>query len=607
MAVPPTTPPPTLGGLLGGKTPLPGAHFHAPHVAHPTLDVAAVVAAVAAVLIWREWSKRRANQVDRVLATMAAVLGVHGGTGDHHVKKRGGGGKPATRWRHGKLVMVRASYPIHAIAHPKARAEMDRALSDLLGCPVECEWNVRKGTVKMTVAAPVADEDPGTMHQLRAVFAHALEDAKVTAGDHSSDGDLTSFTVDYGPTSSDADEAWRVKIDGVVCSKTARAWVSQWKPAAHQVTYKTRPELPNFVAHPTSLAVDSKRPYLIPIGVAGTGPTTWDLDDQTSPHALAVGTTGSGKSSLLAGLVAGAARLGVEIRIIDGKGDSLSGLKDFPGVTDFEARDHARMIAMLGEVDILRQQRSDSVDDESMRRDDLRHLILVVDEAGQLIRRCETKDDRDEILRRITSLSAAGRSARVHLVLGLHQARADLLGGTEVRGLFAVRVALGRMDRHSRQMLDLHNEVPATPPGRSIVATPDGVEREVQVYWTPSDPRHSLNATDRALMDALTDPAVKQGQSSIMPLPAEMLGNGPVTPLGNAHGNTVGNATGNALPPALPPEQVERIKALRAAGATYRAIADELGISVKAAHKYGSQQLESAARPRLRVVPDDEG
>jgi transposase len=52
---------------------------------------------------------------------------------------------------------------------------------------------------------------------------------------------------------------------------------------------------------------------------------------------------------------------------------------------------------------------------------------------------------------------------------------------------------------------------------------------------------------------------------------------------------------------------VERIKALRAAGATYRAIADELGISVKAAHKYGSQQLESAARPRLRVVPDDEG
>jgi hypothetical protein len=85
-------------------------------------------------------------------------------------------------------------------------------------------------------------------------------------------------------------------------------------------------------------------------------------------------------------------------------------------------------------------------------------------------------------------------------------------------------------------------------------------------------------------------------------------GNGTGTPVGNEpilrtyrggmspgnEGTSPGNETGT--PPPLSPEKIARIHELRADGVTYRAIADELGIGVKTAHKYGSR------RPTLRLV-----
>jgi hypothetical protein len=118
--------------------------------AHSDLIVGAVIAGIAALFIVREFRRRRAAMVEPVLATMANVLGVHDGA--EPLRKRGG--KPATKWRHGKLVMVRVSYPRHVIAHPKARANVDLALEDLLGEAVHCEWPREKRTVKMTVTAP---------------------------------------------------------------------------------------------------------------------------------------------------------------------------------------------------------------------------------------------------------------------------------------------------------------------------------------------------------------------------------------------------------------------------------------------------------------------
>ena len=114
---------------------------------------------------------------------------------------------------------------------------MAAALTARLGAPVDVRYDLTKGHITVTRIEPEPDQDPATMRQLRQVFAD-VAGADITETGHDTDGRLTAFTVTYNPTSADTDPAWRAKLDGIVCAKTAHPWVAEWTPSAHRADYK---------------------------------------------------------------------------------------------------------------------------------------------------------------------------------------------------------------------------------------------------------------------------------------------------------------------------------------------------------------------------------
>lgn len=617
-ATPPAAPPPTTRPKLFPW--LRNAdNIHAPHIPHPALIAAGIIAAIAIYFVMKERANRRDNQVDRVLATMSAVLGVHG---NEKIVRRAGWGHKAVRWQHGKLVRVSVGYPKHCVAHPKARAEMQIALTDLLGEPVALEWEIRKGGLVMTVIGEPDDEDPGTMRQLRQVFAHALDDAKVTAEHHDTDGQITQFTVTYGPTHVDADETWRAKIDGIVCAKTARAWVSAWSPSQHTVTYKTRAELPSMILHPCQPIADKDS---LPFGVAVDGTTVaWDLSE--SPHCLVVGRAGRGKSVVIRGLAMEACRAGrsIDVRIVDPKKISLLALRGHPGISEFAVTE-TDMVDTIHRVFLEVEDRNSRYFDNLATKEELCHqrLLLIVDETWELIRRLNAahtasgaKGKIHPAIEDLFAIARTGREIGIHLLAGMQRPDASMLSG-EGRNNFGVRIALGGLDQHAAKMVGGEGLVTTKARGQAELIEEGEPSILCQAYWTP-DPSERLSPAEAECLAALG--AVQPVSTIQTPLPAVLSGNDAVTTCARLSGNDAVTTPGNGLPPPLADEQIARIQALRAGGATYRAIADQLGVSVKAAHKYGSQEAQlslqlpdgkdagpvTSGRPRLHVVPNGE-
>ncbi|MCS7351620.1 FtsK/SpoIIIE domain-containing protein [Thermoflexus sp.] len=183
----------------------------------------------------------------------------------------------------------------------------------------------------------------------------------------------------------------------------------------------------------------------VPVGYTDEGtPFVLDLHDRAyGPHAMVIGTTGSGKSEAMRTLALALALHfppeRIQLLFIDFKGGGafapLEGLPHSVGLlSNLDAREAARALETLeGELDrrqrILAERGADHADAAG-----LPHLVVMVDEFAEML------DQIPDGMGRMIRLARLGRSLGMHLVLATQRLGAAVPG--ELRANLRVRIAL---------------------------------------------------------------------------------------------------------------------------------------------------------------------
>lgn len=232
------------------------------------------------------------------------------------------------------------------------------------------------------------------------------------------------------------------------------------------------------------------------LGLDRSGPVVLDLVAD-GPHALAAGTTGSGKSEMLRSLIVGAALDQppdqVSFVLVDFKGGGAFDLvADLPHVaavvTDLDPAESSRALQSLqaemkareeqlraaGCSDIAELARAESAltsgrsgdDDDDDRSDDrtMPRLVIVVDEFASLA------DELPEFLDGLIDVARRGRSLGVHLVLATQRPAGVVTG--QIRANTNLRICLRVQDQsESQDVIEISDaaRLPAIP-GRAIIS-----------------------------------------------------------------------------------------------------------------------------------------
>ncbi|MGY1773017.1 FtsK/SpoIIIE domain-containing protein [Blastococcus sp. SYSU D00813] len=195
------------------------------------------------------------------------------------------------------------------------------------------------------------------------------------------------------------------------------------------------------------------------------------------PHALVAGTTGSGKSELLQGLIAGLALASAPDRcsflLVDYKGGAAfaeaAQLPHTVGlVTDLDAQTTARALRSLG-AELTRREAvlaAAGVPDVAALPDEveLARLVIVVDEFAGLA------EELPDFVPGLVSIAQRGRSLGVHLVLATQRPAGVV--SPEIRANCSLRLCLRTTDESdSRDVLGtgIAASLPADRPGRAYL------------------------------------------------------------------------------------------------------------------------------------------
>jgi hypothetical protein len=410
----------------------------------------------------------------------------------------------------------------------QARARVEVAVTRKavgLHVPLVADWQPSRDLVTFREPRP-GDPDPRKPEPPverdsgRAVLTERLDaairgfirtgDPKIQVADWDDVGPRT-VRIAYPSTFRDDAPETRFGLQEVINAKAPGRWRLDWETDADRVVAARRPAMPAKIDH--HVPADLSDTWRLPFATDEDGAeVAWDL--RVAPHCLVAGETGGGKTVALRALITEAALRGFEIRILDPKRVEMMGLRGWPNVAEV-ATDTEDMIDLMERMHEKMDSRYAEVESRRVAKDSHRPVLLVVDEAHEWIERSNAwwKANREKgqtgtvhpVVEQWRSIARLGRTARVHLLVGIQRPDASIFGGA-ARDNYGARVALGALSQDGAKMMfqdsSVGRDVPADAKGRATADVGSG-PREVQVWWTP-DPESGPDP----LLDALRPAAV---------------------------------------------------------------------------------------------------
>lgn len=282
-------------------------------------------------------------------------------------------------------------------------------------------------------------------------------------------------------------------------------FVSDVDPSEDTIYFHRSKPLPNMVVPPKEHAPmlanhKAYRDFSVPLGL-GNNLSSAVWKPRRDAHLLIIGGTGGGKTICEHGVIQRLTQAGWRVWLVDGKRIEFIGYREWANVELLAQRvdDQIRVLKLAHET---MEARYDLVMAGEVTIEDLDPIAIVVDELTSLLgavkrRYLDTKakgtPQKDPVLDWIADIARLGRTAKMHLVLGLQRPDASIMGG-ELRDNFGCRISLGKLKSKEASIMMWDDpaiglSVPDLP-GRAVSVI-DGAPGMVQGTFTANpDPNH---------------------------------------------------------------------------------------------------------------------
>ena len=190
-----------------------------------------------------------------------------------------------------------------------------------------------------------------------------------------------------------------------------------------------------------------------------------------STHILIAGTTGSGKSVVLNGIIHTALTLlspsAAEFILVDPKIVELSNYKNLPHIREY-LTDDGEVADMLDEIYDEMMERYEEMDEKHLRKYDGKDLYIIIDELADLM----TGECSRRIRTGLQRLLQKGRAAKIHIIAAT-QAPSRKVIPAEIVLNFTDRIALRCLSSiESRQIINVSGAEKIKGYGKAMYLSP---------------------------------------------------------------------------------------------------------------------------------------
>ena len=373
----------------------------APTIAKFLLGAGLVVLLVG--VSWRLLRRRRRQVRARVLTAASAATRV-GIDGLSLRRARW------ARWGRGLRSGVLKYRPAEAVVEDWSET-LAAVLAPHVAAPVTVRWIPRNCRFEITPRPVVPlriEERSPQLGKLVEALAHVigalLVDQRRSAVDE--DGSVQRLVARYAHTTRDIADTFRQRVQLVLDAKAPSPtgyWTVRWDPAGNEVTVLPSQPLPRRADYPV-LMPGRDQQMIIPLGV-GDGGQVVSWQPALFPHLMAVGPTGTGKTVFLFGLIISCLLRGWVIVLLDPKELSFRGFDPqalvgrgfapWGGIVSV-ATTEAEMEEAIGFFHSNMRNRYAAIKGFEVSEDDLPPVLMIVDEAGELVERLNEYQSSEE-------------------------------------------------------------------------------------------------------------------------------------------------------------------------------------------------------------------
>ncbi len=304
------------------------------------------------------------------------------------------------------------------------------------------------------------------------------------------DGSVQQLVARYAHTTRDIADTFRQRVQLVLDAKAPSPtgyWTVRWDPAVNEVTVQPSQPLPRRADYPVTMPGPDQQ-MIIPLGV-GDGGQVVSWQPALFPHLMAVGPTGTGKTVFLFGLIISCLLRGWVIVLLDPKELSFRGFDPqalvgrgfapWGGIISV-ATTEAEMEEAIAFFHSNMRNRYAAIKGFEVSEDDLPPVLMIVDEAGELVERlneyqsseekhqdlqdradragqdakdvAKPKGVKNPELRKVWSGLRLGRQARDIVCTATQRPDVSFIPG-EARSNLTTRVGLGHLDGAALEMV----------------------------------------------------------------------------------------------------------------------------------------------------------